>query len=108
VSDARKLDDVVPCLVPSGPTRFLIPGKGIHGFRQEAFYPAMNVWPVLEQYAENRYDPAMSEHTCVMICQAAAAHAFMHGLGARRGWERRCLSPALRAEKSASHGGWRS
>lgn len=81
MADGRGVADVVPGLVPSGPTAFREQSKGIHGFSQRSFQPAMKDWPIAEQYAGNRYDPGMCEHTPNMIAQAAAAYAFMHGTG---------------------------
>jgi endoglucanase len=74
-------DDAVPGMVPGGPTAFREASRGIHGFSQRSFDPPMKDWPIAEQFAGNRYDPGMCEHTPVMIGQAAAAYAFMHAQG---------------------------
>ncbi|HOK04814.1 MAG TPA: glycoside hydrolase family 9 protein [Victivallales bacterium] len=81
MADGRGIADVVPGLVPGGPTAFKNQSKGIHGFSQRSFQPPMKNWPIAEQYAGNRYDPGMNEHTPNMIAEAAVAYAFMYAVG---------------------------
>ncbi len=81
MQEKNGLKDPVPGLVPSGPVKFRDESKGIHGFTQKSFSPPMKNWPPLEQYAGNRYDPAMNEHTPVSIGMAALAYDFLYGYG---------------------------
>jgi endoglucanase len=80
-SDPQDVHDVVPGLVPSGPVRFKNWSRGIHGFSQKSFFPSIEQWPPLEQYAGNRYDPGQNEHTPNSIAPAAQAYAFMYAYG---------------------------